>query len=391
MAVSPPPKAPVKDFSSLKIAIVADWLTTYAGAERVVEQMLHCFPQADVFALVDTVPESERAFLQGKKVHTSFLQGWPNFLRKRFRQFIPVLPVAVESLDVSAYDVVLSSSHCVAKGILTGPHQLHVSYVHSPVRYAWDLQHEYLQNAGLKKGIKRQIALWMLHGLRIWDMRTVPGVDYYIANSDFIRRRIRKVYGKESDIIYPPANLDKFSLTAQKEDFYVTASRMVPYKRIDLIVETFTTLPDKKLVVIGDGAEYERIKTKALGHDNITFLGYQPDNILRDYMSRAKAFVFAALEDFGIIPVEAQACGTPVIAYGAGGALETVKHGVSGILYPEQSVAALRKAILDFEHRESPIRPEDCRQNAESFSIDAFRTNLTAYVRDKWAEFSARS
>ncbi|HDK9850228.1 TPA: glycosyltransferase, partial [Klebsiella pneumoniae] len=244
----------------------------------------------------------------------------------------------IEQLDVSKYNIILSSSHAVAKGILTGPDQLHISYVHSPIRYAWDLQHQYLREAGLDRGLKGKLARLILHKIRMWDYRTANGVDHLIANSKFISRRIKKVYGRDSDVIYPPVDVDRFSLVDEKEDFYFTASRLVPYKRIDLIVEAFSHMPDKKLVVIGDGSEMGKIKSKAAR--NIEILGYQSNEVMQSTMQKAKAFVFAAEEDFGITPVEAMACGTPVIAYGKGGVLETVKpvgyEAPTGVFFGEQ-------------------------------------------------------
>ncbi len=234
------------------------------------------------------------------------------------------MPLAIEQLDVSKHDIILSSSHAVAKGIITGPDQLHISYIHSPIRYAWDLQHQYIKEAGLDKGMKGMVARWLLHKIRLWDCRTSNGVDHFIANSEFISRRIRKVYGRESKVIYPPVDVNRFKLCENKDDYYFTASRMVPYKRMDLIVEAFSQMPDKKLVVIGDGSEMSKIKAKA--SSNIELLGYQPNSVMQEYMQKAKGFVFAAEEDFGITPVEAQACGTPVIAFGKGGALKQFVH-----------------------------------------------------------------
>lgn len=306
----------------MKVAIVCDWLVTYAGAERVIEQMLKVYPEADLFAVVDFLPEGSRDFLMNKSVTTTFIQNLPK-AKKYYRAYLPLMPIAIEQLDLSSYDLVISSSHCVAKGILTGPDQIHISYVHSPVRYAWDLQHQYLRESGLTHGLKSKIARAILHYIRIWDTRTSNGVDYFISNSRFIAKRIWKCYRREATVVYPPVNIDIFQYCEEKEDYYVTASRMVPYKKMDLIVEAFTQMPDKKLVVIGDGPDFEKIKKKA--GTNVTLLGFAPDNVMRDYMQHAKAFVFAAEEDFGITPVEAQACGTPVIAYGKGGSLETVR------------------------------------------------------------------
>lgn len=230
------------------------------------------------------------------------------------------MPLAIEQLDVSEHEILLSSSHAVAKGILSGPDQLHISYVHSPIRYAWDLQHQYLRESNLNKGLKGLIAKYLLHKIRMWDYRTANGVDYFVANSNFIARRIKKVYARHADVIYPPVNVERFPLKSTKDDFYFTASRLVPYKRIDLIVEAFSQMPNKRLVVIGDGPEMSKIKAKA--SSNIEVLGYQKDDVMLECMQNAKAFVFAAEEDFGITPVEAQACGTPVIAFGKGGDLK---------------------------------------------------------------------
>ncbi|HCD3539447.1 TPA: glycosyltransferase, partial [Klebsiella pneumoniae] len=252
-----------------------------------------------------------------------------------------------EQLDLSSHDIILSSSHAVAKGVLTGPDQLHISYVHSPIRYAWDLQHQYLRESGLNRGIKGLFAKWILHKIRLWDTRTANGVDFFIANSKFISRRIKKVYGREADVIYPPVDVERFKLKREKQDFYLTASRLVPYKRIDLIVEAFSKMPEKKLVVIGDGPEMSKIRK--IAGANIEILGFQPNDVMEEYMMDAKAFVFAAEEDFGITPVEAQACGTPVIAFGKGGVLETIKNlgqeEPTGLFFYEQNIDSLISAI----------------------------------------------
>lgn len=301
------------------------------------------------------------------------------------------MPLAIEQLDVSGYDLVLSSSHAVAKGVITGPDQLHISYVHSPMRYAWDLQHQYLRESGLDKGLKGWITKWLLHKLRMWDYRTANGVDHFVANSHFIARRIKKIYGRDATVIYPPVAVDDFPCVEKKEDFYMTASRMVPYKKMDLIVEAFTKMPDKKLVVIGDGSEYKKIAAIAKNFNNITLLGYQPFDVLKSHMQRAKAFVFAAEEDFGITPVEAQACGTPVIAFGKGGALETVRPlGVSeptGLFFPEQTVEALCQAVASFESDQDMFSAASCRKNAERFSEERFDREFSAFVEEKWQQF----
>lgn len=357
----------------MRVAIVCDWLVVYAGAERVLEQILKIYPNADLFCLVDFLPEDQRGFIMNKQTHTSFIQHLPR-AKKSYRSYLPLMPLAIEQLDVSSYDLVISSSHAVAKGILTGPDQVHISYVHSPIRYAWDLQHQYLQEANLTHGLKSWIAKAILHYIRLWDYRTAHGVDYFIANSEFIARRIKKVYGRDAAVVYPPVDIDAYELCEEKEDFYLTASRMVPYKKVKLIVESFNEMPDKKLVVIGDGPEYGKIKE--IARDNIILMGYQPFSVLKEKMQRAKAFVFAAEEDFGITPVEAQACGTPVIAYGKGGALETIcgqgSEKKTGVFFYQQTVDDIMNATQIFETSSIGIPPQVCRHNAERFSVDNF-------------------
>jgi len=375
--------------SSPRIAIIADWLSTYAGAERVLEQMLLTFPDAEVFAVVDVVPPAERAFLQGKPVHTTFIQRLP-WARKRFRAYLPLMPLAIEQFDLSGFDIVLSTSHAVAKGVLVGPDQLHLSYVYSPLRYAWDMQPQYLREAGLTHGPKSWLVRWLLHRLRLWDVRTANGVDHFLADSKFIARRIAKCYRREAEVLYPPVALQTFQFEPDKDDFYLTVSRLVPYKRVDLIVEAFAQMPDKPLVVIGDGPELARIKQ--LAAPNVTLLGYQPGEVVRARMQKARAFVFAAQEDFGIAPVEAQACGTPVIAYGRGGATESVlgpqAQRPTGVFFAEQTVPALCQAVRRFEALPQPIRPEDCRANAERFAEPLFRARLRETVWAHWQRFA---
>lgn len=370
---------------NIKIAIVADWLVTYAGAERVISEMLKVFPKSDLFSVIDFLSDDSRQHFLGKRANTTFIQKLPK-AETKYRNYLPFMPLAVEQLDVSAYDIVLSSSHAVAKGVLTGPDQLHISYVHSPIRYAWDLQHQYLRELGLTTGIKAIIVRWLLHKIRMWDYRTANGVDHFVANSQFIARRIKKVYGRNADVIYPPVDTDRFTLCEQKENFYVTASRMVPYKKIDLIVEAFSHMPDKKLIVIGDGPDMEKIKSKAT--HNIEILGYQSNTVMQDYMRKAKGFVFAAEEDFGITPVEAQACGTPVIAFGKGGTLETVNSNLSsqptGIFFNQQNIESVIGAVNIFEKDIDLYLPENCRKNALKFSNQRFQNEIDWYVNDKW-------
>jgi glycosyltransferase involved in cell wall biosynthesis len=368
----------------MKIALVCDWLVTYAGSERFLGEMIHCFPTADIFAVVDFLPAAERHFLQNKPVKTTFIQKLP-FAKKHYRNYLPLMPLAIEQLDVSAYDLIISSSHAVAKGVITGPDQVHISYVHSPMRYAWDLQHQYLRESGLDKGLKSLIVKYLLHKLRLWDMRTANGVDHFIANSKFIARRIWKTYRREASVIYPPLNHDIFTPHAEKENFYLAASRLVPYKKMDLIVESFAQMPDKKLVVIGDGPDFAKVKSKV--KSNIEMLGFQPDVKLVSYMQRAKALIFAAEEDFGLVPLEAQACGTPVIAFGKGGALETVRgldqSEPTGIFFKEQTIESICTAVRDFETECSNFTLENCVKNAAKFSPVQFREKFKQYVKEQ--------
>lgn len=393
--------------STVKVAVVHEWLTQVAGSERVLEQILRVYPQAELFAVVDAVPPGQRGFLDRYAVQTTFIQKLP--LAGRFyRHYLPLMPLAIEQLDLSGFDLVISSSHAVAKGVLTGPNQLHISYIHSPMRYAWDLQHQCLRESGLERGPLSWLARWQLHRLRIWDQRTANGVDHMVANSGFIAGRIRKIYRREATVIYPPVDIDTFTPGAageRKEDFYLTASRAVPHKRMDLIVEAFAGLPERRLVVIGDGPELKRLRRAAPG--NVTLLGYQPVASLRDYMRRARAFIFASEEDFGIVPVEAQACGTPVIAFGLGGARETVLplrmapadrcaadakdagaaepgYSPTGVLFPEQRVESLTAAIAEFEANESRFDSAAIRAHAERFSAQRFREELRDLVDRCW-------
>jgi glycosyltransferase involved in cell wall biosynthesis len=368
----------------MKKALIHDWFNVYAGAEKCVESFTNIWDDFEVYSLIDYLSEEDRkTILKGKKVNTSFVQSL--FKSKtKYRNYLPFFPLAIEQFDLNKYDVILSSSHAVAKGVLTHSNQLHISYVHTPIRYAWDLYHQYLKESELDKGLKGKLAKYFLHKIRMWDLSTINRVDYYIANSNYIARRIKKVYGRESTVIYPPVDVERFKLYEQKEEFYLTASRMVPYKKIDLIVETFSKT-NKKLVVIGTGPDMEKIKAKA--GKNVEILGFQSDEVLLDYMQKAKAFVFAAEEDFGIVPVEAQACGTPVICLGKGGTKETVIDGVTGIHFQEQTVESLLNAIQIFENISNNLDVKEIRKHAEKFSKKRFEKEIESFVNEKYEIF----
>lgn len=380
----------VRGHGPLKTAIVHDWLVTYAGAERALEQILSLYPEADLYSLVDFIPQDQRAFIRNKKVKTSFLQSLP-FAKNKYRSYLPFMPFAIEQFDLSAYDLVISSSHAVAKGVLTHDRQLHVCYCYTPIRYAWDLRQQYLHESGLDRGLKGIIARMVLNHVRRWDLASAKRVDHYIAISHYIAQRIKRAYGKEATVIYPPVDIDTFVPSENKEGYYLTASRMVPYKKVKLLVESFSRMTDKKLIVIGDGPDYAKIRSVA--GKNIELLGHQPSSVLKEYMQKARAFVYAAEEDFGIVTVEAQACGTPVIAFGRGGSLETVNpieiggdRGQSsemkptGLFFYEQTADSVQEAVQRFEKVQDAFDAQNMRKNAERFGIVRFKQEFKEFV-----------
>ena len=329
----------------MKVAIIHEWLVIVGGAEKVLKAMLDVFPDADVYTLVAKKEICDELGLKWNKVHTSFIQKMPLGI-KRYRFYLPLFPFAVEQFDLRGYDLIISSSHAVAKGVLTKAGQLHICYCHSPIRYVWDMYHEYLEISHLSKGLKGWITRYLLHRVRIWDALSSQRPDYYISNSNYVGRRIRETYRRESVTIYPNVDVSKFELCEVKEDFYLTSSRLVGYKRIDLIVEA-----------------------------------------LKHYLQKAKAFVFAAEEDFGIVPIEAQACGTPVIAYGRGGSLETVVNNVTGLFFMEQTADAIIKAVEDFEMKCIHFNPVEIRLHTEKFSETCFKTHFKEFIDTKYEEF----
>ena len=372
-----------------RVAVVHDWLYTLGGAEKVLRSILRCYPQADLHCLFDVLDEEGRRRIGHKRTVTSFLQHMPRIARNH-RVYLPLMPLAIEQLDLSRYDLVISSSSAVAKGVITGPDQLHVSYVHSPMRYAWDLQHRYLQEARLQKGLKSWAARLLLHRMRIWDARTASGVDRYIANSNFVARRLRKLYGCDAAVIHPPVHVPERLPASPKGDFFLSASRLVPYKNMRVIAEAFARLPGERLLMVGDGPD--RARLEAAAGPNVELLGFVGDAELRRLMAQARAFVFAAEEDFGIAPVEAQALGTPVIALGRGGALETVVargEGATGILFDEPEPAQIAAAVERFIAEEGRFSPEACFRNASRFSEARFEHEFRRHVDAAYAAFVA--
>lgn len=380
----------------MRIAVVHDWLVARGGAENTLGQILRVFPEADLFCLLDFVPEGERAFLLGKKPATSFIQKLP-FAKEKYRGYLPLMPFAVGRFDLSKYDLVISSSHAAAKGAPTRPGQLHICYCYTPFRYAWDLREQYLKETRLDRGLKGFAARALLSWLRRWDAANSRRVDHFATLSRYIRKRIKNAYGRDAEVIYPPVNTGFFTLCEEKEDYYLTVSRLVPYKKIDLIVRAFTAMPARRLVVIGAGPDLEKIMRGA--GPNVEFKKYLENGAVAAYMRKARAFVFAAEEDFGIAPLEAQACGTPVIGYGRGGLLETVKGrfadepdregDFTGLFFREQTGEALINAVNEFE--DLRFVPAACRANSLRFSEEMFRNKFKAFVERKAALFSKKA
>jgi glycosyltransferase involved in cell wall biosynthesis len=362
----------------MKMAHVYDWLVTMGGGEKTLAAIQEAYP-APIHTLVCNRQKLVGTPFENAEIHSSFIQKLP-FAKQKYRNYLPFFPLAIEQFDLSAYDVVISTSHAVSKGALTHSDQLHLCYCLTPMRYAWDLTYRYLDTVG---GIQRALARMALHYLRNWDIATLGRVDHFAAISHYIARRIKKVYGRDSTVIYPPVETEKIPFCPTKESFYLAVSRMVPYKRIDLIVEAFSHLPDQKLVVVGDGPEMKKIKS--LAGKNVEILGWQSDHQIRELMGKAKGFLFAAEEDFGIVVVEAQAAGTPVIAFGRGAVLETVVSGRTGLFYQEQTVNSLITTLQEFEQRQ--FDPVLIREHAQQFNRSRFVREFRQFVDTKIEEF----
>ena len=368
-----------------RIAVVHDWLIDYSGAEHVLAEILRCLPQADLFVLVDHMPPAERAPLGGRCARTSFLQNWPGVARLR-AWYLPLMPFAIEQFDLTGYDLVVSSSHAVAKGVIVSPDALHLSYVHTPMRYAWDRQFDYLRT---ERGPVGFALRWLLHCLRIWDHRSAAGVDAFIANSKYVARRILKSYRREAEVIHPPVDTEFFTPEGERGEHYVAVSRLFGYKRVDILVDAFARMPDRRLVVISDGPEWRSLKARA--PSNVEFAGRLSDDEVRAQLRRARAFLFAAVEDFGIAPVEALACGTPVIALRRGGVAESVAGleaaEPTGVFFEEQSADAVVAAVREFEKHASRIQAAACRRRAEQFSAARFRAQFKALLERRLARW----
>ncbi len=369
----------------MKVALVHDWLVTMGGAETVLEEFFNLYPTADIYTLFSEKKNLKNTNLYNAPIYNSSLQKLP-MIKNIYRKLPNLFPQAIEEFDLGNYDLVISSSHAVAKGVLTDAKTCHISYLHTPMRYIWDLSFDYLKRAKFAFPIE-----WytrnVFHQLRSWDIISSLRPDYLVANSNFIKQRIQKVYRREAKVIYPPVSLSDKVYT-DKEDFFVTASRHVPYKNIPLIAEAFAKMPTKKLVILGDGPDSEKVKKICTLAKNIEYIGYQNKQVLMDTIGRAKAFVFAAEEDFGILPVEAQSLGTPVIAYGVGGVTETVIANKTGIFFPTQSIDSIKEAVLLFESKEDSFDPTHIAAHSTIFSQERFKEEFNNYAQECYTNFN---
>lgn len=365
----------------MKVAVVHEWLTVYGGSERVLEDILSLYPDATLYALVydkDRMPERFRNY----HIVTTKMQHWFR-ATKWYKKYLAFMPAAYEALDLTEYDLVISSSTCCAKGVLTGVDTPHICYCHTPTRYEWDMYYEYYRNAS---PLTRLFMPGMIRKLRLWDYAAAQRVDYFVSNSDYIARRIRKYYRRDAKTIHPGVRMYRGPIQ-EPDDFYLVLSRFVPYKRVDLAVEACTKL-GKRLVVIGGGEEEKRLRR--LAGPTVEFKGFLNDREVAEILPHAKAFLFPGVEDFGITPVEAQTCGVPVIAYAAGGALETVEDGRTGLFFHEQEVDALCEAIGKFEREGVALSRAEIHENAEKFSQERFRREFRAYVDACMADWKSR-
>ena len=369
-----------------KVAIVHDWLVNYGGAERVVEAFLKIYPDADIFTLVYDEKKMGKIFPK-EKVHTSFIQEWP-FATKLYTKFLKFMPKAFESFDFSDYDLVLCSSSSCAKGVITPPSVPHIAYIHTPMRYAWDQFFEYQKRSG--KLTRYFMNKWMTQ-IRLWDFISSQRIDQILCNSNYIKRRIKKYWNLDSKVIYPPVDTNRLEASKNEaEDFYVVFSRFVPYKRIDLAIDACGQL-NKKLIVIGSGSQEKQLKALASRYNKelITFTGRISDDEVKSYLQRCKALIFCAEEDFGIIPVEAQSCGRPVIAFGKGGSLETVIDGKTGVYFYRQETESLCNAITHFEslYAQNTFDKKEIALHASNFSTERFCKQIEDAINETLKEF----
>jgi glycosyltransferase involved in cell wall biosynthesis len=361
----------------MRVAIVHDFFCNLGGSDQVAAELHQLYPDAPVYTLLVSDRNRQGALLQGISIKTSFVQHLP-FARRRHEIYLPLFPLAIESFDLTRFDLVLSSSHACAKAVIPAPEALHVCYCHTPARYAWDLSYLYARRAS--RLVRWYIAL-VMHRFRVWDVTTASRVDHFVANSRFVAQRIERYYRRPSTVIYPPVDTAYFTPGADSGDYYLVVSRLTAYKQVDLAVEAFNRL-GKPLWVVGDGPDHRRLR--AMAKSNVRFLGALPREGVREAMQGCQALIFPGREDFGITPVEAQATGRPVIAYGRGGALESVVDGVTGVLFEEQTTEALCEAVDRAAHL--PFEMEVIRRNATQFDREIFCGKMTAFVQEKWDE-----
>ncbi|MBH2032238.1 MAG: glycosyltransferase [Pseudomonadales bacterium] len=359
----------------MKVAIIHYWWLSNRGGEAVCTALAEIYPHADFFIHVlneNIVKEALPPNFTGQ-IKTTFISRLPG-AKKHYQKYLPLMPLALEQLDLTAYDLIISSESGPAKGVITRPDALHVCYCHSPMRYVWDMYHEYRATAGR---IVKALFPFIAHYLRIWDRLSADRVDRFIANSSFIASRIRKFYRRDSDVIYPPVNTREFSPDQERGNFYLYLGQLVPYKKADLAVDAFNKL-ELPLVVVGEGELFEALKARA--GSNVTLMGRQPFPVIKDLLERCRGLIFPGVEDFGIVPVEAMAAGAPVIAFAKGGALETVIHGRTGIHFQEQSINSLISAVQQLEAGEFVFSPSDLHQHAASFDKSVFKQKIKEFV-----------
>ncbi|MDD3006433.1 MAG: glycosyltransferase [Candidatus Pacebacteria bacterium] len=363
----------------MKIALVHDYLVQYGGAERVLEAFCEIFPNAPIFTMVYDEKLTNGAF-KDRRIHTSFLQKIP-FISSHHRAYPLLMPIAIESFDLNDFDVVLSDSNSYAKGVLTGTDTLHITYCHTPMRYAWDDCHRHMREFEYSKFTRKFLPFGISY-LRLWDKISADRPDKYIANSKFVSSRIKKYYAKDSTVIYPPVNLDGFHIAEKTENYYLAVGRALPYKRFDIVIKAFNKLKFP-LKIIGKGPEMENLKKMA--KDNIEFLGYLNDEEASRYYAKCRALIFPSEEDFGITPLEAMASGRPVIAYRGGGALETVVEDVSGVFFDRQTPEAIVKTVENFQSEK--FDPRKIRAQAEKFDRNIFKSRIKGLVESEYENF----
>ena len=363
------------------VAIVHDWLTNMGGAERLVINFKELYSEAPIYTSVYN-EEMLDPELRNIDIRTSFIHNIRGSKRNH-QKFFPLMPMAFESFDLNDYNIVLSSSTSCAKGVITNPNTMHVCYCNSPMRYGWEFYYEYIENMG---AFKKKLVKYLMNYMRIWDVTSANRVDYFIANSENVAKRIWKHYRRESLVIHPAVRCSLFNISEVDEEYFLIVSRLVPYKRIDVAVQAFNEL-GLPLVIIGDGSEKEKLASMAKG--NIEFLGRQPDGVIKGYYSKCRAFIFPGEEDFGITPLEAQASGRPVIAYGKGGALETVVDGVTGIFFEEQSKESLINAIEKYNN--CSFDKKVIREHSLKFDESEFKKKIKSFVEEKYTEFTNES